>query len=177
MAFKFAHLVGLGAKAEDDDKKHPEDDEQKAQDEQDEDEKDKSSKKVEDQDDEDSEDDDKKASDDGDDKDDNEDKEDAKKARASEKRRCAAIFASKYTASNVAMAAHLAFETSMSATEAINVLKMSALGSPQKTMLDQRMQGIPNPKVGADVPVKTGSAATDIAHQMMNVYNQVKGKK
>lgn len=77
-----------------------------------------------------------------------------KAARASERARCAAIFGSKAAGGRPDLAAHLAFNTSMSAREAIGMLGAFAAGSaaapaaPQKS-LASRMAGVPDQNVGA----------------------------
>jgi hypothetical protein len=82
--------------------------------------------------------DDKKAKEDDDDKkaaeDDDKDKKAAatatvETARLTERARCAAILGSPYAADNVAVACHLAFETDMTRTQAIQTLKTVALSS------------------------------------------------
>lgn len=146
---RFAHLLGFGAKASDEDEKkekarRAEEEEQEEQAEEDEEE-DKESDEV-------------------------------KKGRKAENKRCAAIFASHYAAGNVGMAAHLAFETRMSASEAIGVLKMAgaSVQPASKIALDQRMQAVLRPQVGVDAPTAQDQS---VAAKMMAVYNNVKGKK
>ncbi|MDC9591914.1 hypothetical protein PSI23_22250, partial [Xenorhabdus sp. XENO-10] len=89
----------------------------------------------------------------GDEEDENaEEDEDVKKGRRAERERCAKIFSSKYAASRPDMAAHLAFNTRMSASEAINTMK--AMGSIQPAMtrvtLDSRMQAEQQVRLGPD---------------------------
>lgn len=176
---KFAHLFGgPKAKAEDDeeDKKvrRAEEEEDKKEDQEDEasddeeDTKSKKSKKVEDEEDETS------AEDNDSDDEEDEEKQDVKKGRKAESKRCAAIFASAYAANNTALAAHLAFETRMSASEAINTMKLASSSQP-KSRLDQRMSSVTQHKLGQDSsPKKMGAA-----QQMMSVYNRFnkKGEK
>lgn len=174
---KFAHLLGISAKAseeEEEDKKVQKAEDDEKEDKNDEDKEDpesKKSNKVEDeQDDTSAEEDD--SSDDDEDEDEDE-KDDAKKARAAENKRCAAIFASSHAARNVGLAAHLAFETRVSAAEAIKMMQFSAGGTSSKTLLDRRMQSLDAPKLGQDVQHKSASTAD----QMKAIYNRVKGKK
>lgn len=171
---KFAHLLGISAKAseEDEDKKV-----QKAEDDEKEDEKDekaeeeeepksKKSNKAEDEQDD-------TSAEEDDSSDDEDESPDAKKARAAENKRCAAIFASPHAAHNVGLAAHLAFETRVGAAEAIRMMQLSAGGASRKTLLDQRMQSLDSPKLGQDTQRKSASTAD----QMKAIYNRVKGKK
>ena len=84
------------------------------------------------------------------DKDDEDAKKAEKKAEArghkAEKARCAAIFASPEAANNIQLAAHLAFNTSLSATKAIDALKTASAG-PQR--LHHRMAAAPQPRIGS----------------------------
>ena len=100
----------------------------------------------------------------------------ARKARKAENKRCAAIFASPHAANNVGLAAHFAFETRMSAKEAISALALASSGTyaSKVTTLDQRMLGVKNPQVGSDVPAAKDNS---VASQMMAVYDKVKGIK
>lgn len=178
---KFAHLFGgPKAKAEDDeeDKKarRAEEEEDKKEDQEgeasddEEDTKSKKSRKADDEEDDTSAEDD----DSGDEDEEDEGKQDVKKGRKAESKRCAAIFASAYAANNTALAAHLAFETRMSASEAINTMKLASSSQP-KSRLDQRMSSVTQHKLGQDSsPKKMGTA-----QQMMSVYNRFnkKGEK
>lgn len=175
MSWKFAHLFGgPNAKAEDDEeekkaRRAEEDEDQEEQAEEDQDPpKSKKAKKAED------EGDSPKDEDEGDPEadDDSDDKGDVKKARAAENKRCAAIFASSYAAKNTALAAHLAFETRVSASEAIHTMKLAG-SAPAKSRLDQRMAALPAHQLGQDAPAKGAGAAA----MMIDVYNRAqKGK-
>lgn len=176
---RFAHLLGVKAKASEDEEdkkvkkaeeeeKEDEQDEQEEQGEEEEEPKSKKSKAEDEQDEPEAEEDD--TSDDDDEK----ESPDAKKARVAENKRCAAIFASSHAARNVGLAAHLAFETRVSATEAIKMMQLSAGGASSKTLLDQRMQSLSAPRLGQDAQHKHASSTAD---QMKAVYNRVKGKK
>lgn len=178
-ALGFAHLLGLSAAAarveDDEDKKQRADesdddyakrmeqDEDKDGDEQDE----KGAKKAEGGDDDagDGDDDQSKAK--GKAEGDNEDEEGEedekeKAARKSERARCAAIFASPVAGVRPDMAAHLAFNTDMSAKAAVEMLGAIAAGTAQPSNLASRMAGVKTPNVGASVPAAkqaTGAAA------------------
>ncbi|OOG61441.1 hypothetical protein B0E46_15810 [Rhodanobacter sp. B04] len=158
-AAPFAHLLGLAARAEDDDERKQKSDESdddyaKRMEKLDEDEakkaeddkkKDDEAKKAED--DKKKDDEAKKArkeageeDDEDDEKDDKEDDEKesrrgrAKSARRRERSRCAAIFASPSAAGIPHVAANLAFNTNMSRKEAIAVLQSVAVSQPQPIM-------------------------------------------
>lgn len=94
---------------------------------------------------------------DGDSEDD--EKEDGPSARAGamrERRRCAAIFGSRHAAGRPDLAAHLAFNTTMSAAEAIGTMKTLVGGekagarSARSTLADRmQAESVPNPGQGA----------------------------
>ncbi|MBX6382087.1 MAG: hypothetical protein IRZ07_03800 [Microbispora sp.] len=150
---RFAHLAGIvrpkakaeGGEPEDDDKEKREPEaEEKDEDERKED------ARAEDGEDEekDAEGDEKESED----EDEDEEKKDAKAfaaGRKAERARCAAIFASPEAGLNPAMAAELAFNTSLSAKRAIGVLKAGAV-APSRAGLGARMASTPPIKIGAD---------------------------
>jgi hypothetical protein len=122
--------------------------------------------------------------DDPDAEDDNEDEpdaenEDVKKGRRAERKRAASIFGSKYAASRPDMAAHLAFNTRLSASEAINTMK--ALGSgqsaTQRVSLDSRMQAAQQVRLGPDAQQPAKGSASAIAQQMADLYDANRGAK
>lgn len=175
-ALGFAHLLGLPAAAaaraeEDEDKKQradeSDDDYAKRMEEEDKkgDEDEKGAKKAEGGDDDagDDEKDEAKAkgkAEGGDDEDEEGDKE--KAARQSERARCAAIFASPAAGARPDMAAHLAFNTDLSAKAAVDMLGAFAAGGAQPSNLASRMAGVKTPNVGASAPAgkqATGPAA------------------
>ncbi len=197
--FTFAHLIGRKAKAtEDDDEKtrkakgrraEDDDEEENAEnddpesEEQDDEEKGRKAKKAkskkagDDKDDPDAEDDEEDVEDEEDAEEDDDNK-DVKKGRRAERKRCARIFGSKYAAGRPDMAAHFAFNTKMSSSEAISTLK--AMGATQpvssRVTLDSRMRA-EQVRVGQDVEqVPTGSAAA-MAQKMTSLYNTNKGAK
>ncbi|HHN8366736.1 hypothetical protein JA116_13230 [Morganella morganii] len=198
--FTFAHLIGLGKKAraseDDEDKKVRKAKGRKAEeDEPDEDaEDDEDREGAEDQDDEkqgrkakkakkaEGDDDDPDAEDDedaeGDDEDDDENK-DVKKGRRAERKRCARIFGSKAAAGRPDMAAHLAFNTRMSSSEAISTLKAMGAVQPatQRASLDSRMRAEQQVRISPDAQAPAAGTAAALVHQMTNLYNSNKGAK
>jgi hypothetical protein len=184
----FAHLLGLpkAAKAEDgdDDKKKQRDDES------DED----YAKRMEDGDDkkdakaedDDAEDDKKPDGDDEDDKkskkagkaEEGDDDESMQAARTSERARCAAIFASPSAGVRPDMAAHLAFNTSMSRKEAIAMLDAVAAGSTRPSGLAARMAGAKVPNIGADAEGAGGEMSPkSVAAQIIAAGEKARGGK
>ncbi|GBQ69676.1 hypothetical protein AA103196_2278 [Ameyamaea chiangmaiensis NBRC 103196] len=104
-----------------------------------------------------------RADDDSDDVDTDEDDENAKAARRQERARCGAIFADKAAATRPDMAAHLAFNTSMSASAAIRTLRAAAKGGPVSATgsLSARMQAFPSARTGMDrAPQSRAQAAS-----------------
>lgn len=161
---RFAHLFGFGkaaAKAEDEDKKDPE-----AEDE--------DEKPDAEYDDDDGNDDDKKKPDAEDEK---EKEEQAKKAGAlAERARCAAIFSCKSAAVRPDMAAHYAFDTDVTAAEAVATLDKIVAGKAvgKTNSLSQRMAETTQPKVSASAPV---AEQKTFAQEAVAVYNSLRGKK
>ena len=198
--FTFAHLIGLGKKAraseEDEDKKvrkakgrkaeederdeDAEDDEDREDAEEQDDEKQgrkaKKAKKAEGDDDDPDAEDDEDAE--GDDEDDDENK-DVKKGRRAERKRCARIFGSKAAAGRPDMAAHLAFNTRMSSSEAISTLKAMGAVQPatQRTSLDSRMRAEQQVRISPDAQAPAAGTAAALVHQMTSLYNSNKGAK
>lgn len=188
--FKFAHLLGRAPSAsteDDEDDKEKSKKARKAED-------DKDKESAEEDEDEDGKDDDKKEgkkakADDGDndddadaedeDDEDQDEKKDVKKGRKAERDRCATIFASEHAAGRPALAASLAFNTSMPAKAAINVLAGAGLETSNgRQSLDARMQSVPNVKIGPDgSPEGKSASANAVAQQMTSLYNSAKGKK
>lgn len=204
--FTFAHLIGLGKKAraseEDEDKKvrkakgrkaeedeHDEDaegdeDREGAEDQDDEKQgrKAKKAKKAEgDDDDPDADDDDDDAGAEGDDEDaeGDDDNKDVKKGRRAERKRCARIFGSKAAAGRPDMAAHLAFNTRMSSSEAISTLKAMGTVQPatQRASLDSRMREEQQVRISPDAQAPAAGSAAALAQQMTSLYNSNKGAK
>ncbi|HCD1107928.1 TPA: hypothetical protein JD656_RS18330 [Morganella morganii] len=198
--FTFAHLIGLGKKAraseEDEDKKvrkakgrkaeederdeDAEDDEDREDAEEQDDEKQgrkaKKAKKAEGDDDDPDAEDDEDAE--GDDEDDDENK-DVKKGRRAERKRCARIFGSKAAAGRPDMAAHLAFNTRMSSSEAISTLKAMGAVQPatQRPSLDSRMRAEQQVRISPDAQAPAAGTAAALVHQMTGLYNSNKGAK
>lgn len=194
--FTFAHLIGLGKKAraseEDEDKKvrkakgrtaeederdeDAEDDEDRENAEDQDDEKQgRKAKKAEDDDD----DDDADAEVDEEDAEDDDENKDVKKGRRAERKRCARIFGSKAAAGRPDMAAHLAFNTRMSSSEAISTLKaMGAVQPPtQRASLDSRMRAEQQVRISPDAQAPAAGSAAALAQQMTGLYNSNKGAK
>lgn len=191
--FTFAHLIGLGKKAraseEDENKKVRKAKGRKAEeDERDEDaEDDEDREDAEEQDDEkqgrkakkaEGDDDDPDAEDDEDAEDDDENK-DVKKGRRAERKRCARIFGSKAAAGRPDMAAHLAFNTRMSSSEAISTLKAMGAVQPatQRASLDSRMRAEQQVRISPDAQAPAAGTAAALVHQMTSLYNSNKGAK
>ncbi|MGM0935888.1 MAG: hypothetical protein ACQEWL_04625 [Pseudomonadota bacterium] len=193
--FTFAHLIGRKAKAteeddektrkakgrraeDDDDEENAENDEPESEDHDDEKEgrkakKAKSKKAKDDDEDPDAEGDDEDAEDD-------EDNKDVKKGRRAERKRCARIFGSKAAAARPDMAAHLAFNTNLSSSEAISTLKaMGGVSAPQsnRRSLDARMREEEQVRLGQDAQVAPEGSAEAVAQRMTSLYNRHKGGK
>ncbi|EPG9560346.1 hypothetical protein [Morganella morganii] len=192
--FTFAHLIGLGKKAraseEDEDKKVRKAKGRTAEeDERDEDaEDDENRENAEDQDDEkqgrkakkaEDDDDDADAEGDEEDAEDDDENKDVKKGRRAERKRCARIFGSKAAAGRPDMAAHLAFNTRMSSSEAISTLKaMGAVQPPtQRASLDSRMRAEQQVRISPDAQAPAAGSAAALAQQMTGLYNSNKGAK
>jgi hypothetical protein len=172
-AASFAHLLGLPSKAakaedNDDDKKQrpDESDEDYANRMDEEDKKDKSSKKS-------------KKADGGDDDDDDaeDDSDDAKAARQSERARCKAIFADASAGVRPDLAAHLAFNTNMSAPEAVSLLATAATGGTKGRNLADRMTTARVPNVGVDAEAPTGNSAATTAARIIAAGAKARGEK
>ncbi|HGM5452839.1 TPA: hypothetical protein ACKPZ5_000748 [Serratia marcescens] len=194
---KFAHLLGLKKKAseeEDDDKEKS----KKAKSRRAEEDRDDEEDAEDDDDREDMEDDDREpdAEDNDDDKEkgkkaksrraeeDDEDAEedenrDVKKGRRAERKRCAAIFGSKHAAGRPDMAAHLAFNTRMSAREAIDTLATVGAVAPQpqgRKSLDARMRESEQARLGPDGE-KPSTGKNALVSKMTSLYDTARGNK
>ncbi|WP_272677196.1 hypothetical protein [Providencia sp. PROV160] len=193
--FTFAHLIGRKAKAteeddektrkakgrrveDDDEEENAENDDPESEDQDDEKEgrkaKKAKSKKAEDDDE------DPDAEDDEEDAEDDEDNKDVKKGRRAERKRCARIFGSKAAAARPDMAAHLAFNTNLSSSEAISTLKaMGGISAPQsnRRSLDARMREEEQVRLGQDAEVAPTGSAASIVNKMTSLYNSNKGGK
>lgn len=193
--FTFAHLIGRKAKAteeddektrkakgrraeDDDEEENAENDDPESEDQEEEKEgrkgKKAKSKKAED------EDEDPDAEGDDEDAEDDEDNKDVKKGRRAERKRCARIFGSKAAAARPDMAAHLAFNTNLSSSEAISTLKaMGSTPAPQsnRRSLDARMREEEQVRLGQDAQVAPEGSAEAVAQRMTNLYNRHKGGK
>ncbi|HDU8310069.1 hypothetical protein [Morganella morganii] len=197
--FTFSHLLGLNKKArssekeegnarkakgrsaeEDERDEDAEDDEDRegAEDQDDEKQGRKAKKAEGDDDDPDAEDDENAEGDDEDAEDDDENK-DVKKGRRAERKRCARIFGSKAAAGRPDMAAHLAFNTRMSSSEAISTLKVMGAVQPatQRASLDSRMRAEQQVRISPDAQAPAAGSAAALAQQMTGLYNSNKGAK
>ncbi|QXB06580.1 hypothetical protein I6L80_04765 [Providencia rettgeri] len=199
--FTFAHLIGRKAKAteeddektrkakgrraeDDDDEENTENDEPESEDHGDEKEgrkaKKAKSKKAKDDDEDPDAEDDENAEGDDEDAEDDEDNKDVKKGRRAERKRCARIFGSKAAAARPDMAAHLAFNTNLSSSEAISTLKaMGGAPAPQsnRRSLDARMREEEQVRLGQDAEVAPAGSAASIVNKMTSLYNSNKGGK
>ncbi|WP_445494043.1 hypothetical protein [Photorhabdus sp. SF281] len=149
--------------ADEDDKDDPDADD-------DQDDKDKSSKKG------------KKAksrrADDDDDDADAEENDDKEEGRRAERKRCAAIFGSKHAAGRPDMAAHLAFNTNMSAREAISTLALTGSAPvSRRNSLDERMQQAQQVRLGPDARQPASGSVEALVANATRLYNSAKGKK
>lgn len=196
--FNFAHLLGLKKKAseEEDDNKEKS---KKAKSRRAEEERDDEEDAEDDDDREDMEDDDDREPDAEDDDDDKEkgkkaksrraeeddegaeedENRDVKKGRRAERKRCAAIFGSKHAAGRPDMAAHLAFNTRMSAREAIDTLAtMGAVAlQPQgRKSLDARMRESEQARLGPDGD-KPATGKNALVSKMTSLYDTARGNK
>ncbi|WP_226020224.1 hypothetical protein [Serratia symbiotica] len=195
---KFAHLMGLKKKSsedvEDDKEKGKKAKSRRAEEERDdeedaEDDDDREDMEDDDDSDPDAEEDDNKekgkkaksrrAEEDDDDADAEEDENrDVKKGRRAERKRCAAIFGSKHAAGRPDMAAHLAFNTRMSASEAIGTLATMGAVAPAKTArvsLDSRMQS-EQVRLGPDGS-KPATGKNALVSKMTGLYDSARGNK
>lgn len=97
----------------------------------------------------------------------------AAQARRRERARCAAIFNDPAAAANVALAASLAFETSMSRGEALKVLRASAPAAGQASATQgrpvHRARADSNPNVSP-----TGGSAPSTAAKVDNLWDQAR---
>lgn len=199
--FTFTHLIGRKAKAteeddektrkakgrraeDDDDEENTENDEPESEDHDDEKEgrkaKKAKSKKAKDDDEDPDAEDDENAEGDDEDAEDDEDNKDVKKGRRAERKRCARIFGSKAAAARPDMAAHLAFNTNLSSSEAISTLKaMGGAPAPQsnRRSLDARMREEEQVRLGQDAEVAPAGSAASIVNKMTSLYNSNKGGK
>ncbi|WP_272671727.1 MULTISPECIES: hypothetical protein [Providencia] len=197
----FAHLMGNKAKAteeddektrkakgrrveDDDEEENAENDDPESEDQDDEKEgrkaKKAKSKKAEDDDEDPDAEDDENAEGDDEDAEDDEDNKDVKKGRRAERKRCARIFGSKAAAARPDMAAHLAFNTNLSSSEAISTLKaMGGISAPQsnRRSLDARMREEEQVRLGQDAEVAPTGSAASIVNKMTSLYNSNKGGK
>ena len=176
--FSFAHLIGRGATAseEEEDKKAKKAKGRRAE----EDEREDDAGDDEREDDAENDDRDDDAEDDGDDPDAAEDDDDSEDDGDDDRKRCARIFGSKHAAANPSLAASLAFNTGMSSAAAIDVLASTAPAlQPKATRgrsLDQRMQESHDVRLNPDGGKKENGKSA-LVNQMTGLYNSIKGEK
>ncbi|WP_400258131.1 hypothetical protein [Serratia nevei] len=104
---------------------------------------------------------------------------DVKKGRRAERNRCAAIFGSKHAAGRPDMAAHLAFNTRMSAREAIDTLATMGAVAPQpqgRKSLDARMRESEQARLGPDGD-KPATGKNALVSKMTSLYDTARGNK
>ena len=117
----------------------------------------------------------------GDNDDDDESRKD-KASRKAERARCAAIFGCKASAARPDMAAHLAFETNMSASDAVKMLGAIAAGQPKPSGIASRMSSVNVPVVGADegerasAPTNATEAASVAASAILAAGRKARGE-
>ncbi|RUR94714.1 hypothetical protein PB16LOC_01011 [Pectobacterium versatile] len=110
--------------------------------------------------------------------DEDDENDDVKKGRRAERKRCAAIFGSKHSAGRPDMAAHLAFNTRMSASEAIDTLATMGVVAPEKSAhvsLDERMQD-EKVRLGPDGD-KPSTGKKALVSKMTSLYDSARGNK
>lgn len=83
--------------------------------------------------------------------DEDDEKPNAKVARASERKRCARIIAYGVKAGNVHQAAVFAFDTNLSASQAISAMNAAKMDTSHGGGLGMKMQGVGNYHVGTDI--------------------------
>jgi len=104
---------------------------------------------------------------------------DVKKGRRAERKRCAAIFGSKHASSRPDMAAHLAFNTRLSAREAIDTLATMGAVAPQpqgRKSLDARMRESGQVRLGPD-DGKPATGKNALVSKMTSLYDSARGNK
>lgn len=99
-----------------------------------------------------------------------------KAARRNERARCAAIFASEAAAARPDVAAHLAFETDMSAKAATKMLStFAAGGAPARTSLASRMSTVKQVNTGTGRAAAPGGASA-VAAQILAAGKKRRGE-
>jgi hypothetical protein len=101
-------------------------------------------------------------------------------ARQRERKRISRIFEHPSAASRMDMAAHLAFETNMTAGAARNTLQVSAKTPPQKTKpssLGSRMSGVHVKNPGSGTALEKNDGKAKVAAGMLAVFQASRGIK
>lgn len=99
-----------------------------------------------------------------------------KAARKAERARCKAIFSCAAAGTRPDMAAHLAFNTSMSATGAVAMLDAIAAGNAPTGALGQRMASLNLPNPGADSKKPQQAQGSSAAQMIINAGKQRRGE-
>ena len=99
-----------------------------------------------------------------------------KAARQTERARCKAIFSCAAAGVRPDMAAHFAFNTSMSARSATAMLDAISAGTPVATGLSSRMASFALPNPGANAGKATTSPAGDAAAMILNAGKVRRGE-
>lgn len=109
----------------------------------------------------------------------NDEEPNAKAARASERKRCARIIAHGIKAGNVHQAAVFAFDTGLTATQAISAMNAAKIDTSRGGGLGVKMQGVGNYQVGTDVGGnnhKGQNKSTAQANDILKSLEAVRGK-
>lgn len=111
--------------------------------------------------------------------DEDDEKPNAKAARSSERKRCARIIAHGIKAGNVHQAAVFAFDTGLTATQAISAMNAAKIDTSRGGGLGVKMQGVGNYQVGIDVGGnnhKGQNKSTAQANDILKSLEAVRGK-
>ena len=97
-------------------------------------------------------------------------------ARLRERSRCAAIFADAAAGLNIPLAAQLAFAGDLPRSVALGILKAAGAGTPRRTALSDRMEGVNTPPVTPDAgPAPDASDPKQIAAGIIAAYDRATG--
>lgn len=110
---------------------------------------------------------------------DEKDDEKAKAIRASERKRCARIIANGINAGNVHQAAVFAFDTNLTASQAISAMSAAKMDAPSGGGLGRRMQGVQNHNIGSNAgtnPAAAQDKSTAQANSILASLEAARGK-
>ncbi|MCR4532464.1 hypothetical protein [Acinetobacter venetianus] len=110
---------------------------------------------------------------------DEKDDEKAKAIRASERKRCARIIANGIKAGNVHQAAVFAFDTNLTASQAISAMSAAKMDAPSGGGLGRRMQGVQNHNIGGNAgthPAAAQDKSTAQANSILASLEAARGK-